>query len=60
MTSHLLEFDELLEEAVERGEGKAIRLLGVHIGLNEQSDDVFKQLELFSSIENDIHHNMMK
>jgi DNA polymerase-4 len=40
-------FDALLEEAVHRGQGKAIRLLGVHIGLNETSDDSVDQLELF-------------
>jgi len=40
-------FDVLLEGAFDRGDGKAVRLLGVHIGLNEHSDNVFKQLELF-------------
>jgi DNA polymerase-4 len=41
-------FEALLEEAVSRGNGKAIRLLGVHIGLNETSDEPVDQLELFS------------
>ncbi len=41
-------FETLLEEAVFRGNGKAIRLLGVHIGLNETSDEAVDQLELFS------------
>tara|TARA_R110000737_G_C14624193_1_gene494255 strand:+ start:8553 stop:9635 length:1083 start_codon:yes stop_codon:yes gene_type:complete len=41
-------FEALLEEAVSRGNGKAIRLLGVHIGLNETSDEAVDQLELFS------------
>ncbi|NQZ08909.1 MAG: DNA polymerase IV [Algicola sp.] len=40
-------FDLLLEEALERGRGKSVRLLGVHIGLNETSDGTFEQLELF-------------
>jgi len=40
-------FDVLLEGAFDRGNGKAVRLLGVHIGLNEHSDNLFKQLELF-------------
>ncbi|QTH63489.1 DNA polymerase IV [Psychrosphaera ytuae] len=31
-------FFELLEEAVQRGEGKPVRLLGAHIGLQEQAD----------------------
>ncbi len=31
-------FFELLEEAAQRGEGKPIRLLGAHIGLQEQTD----------------------
>ena len=40
-------FEALLEEATERGDGKAVRLLGVHIGLNDVSDEVAEQLELF-------------
>ena len=40
-------FDALLEQAMQRGEGKAVRLLGVHIGFNEISDGIFRQLELF-------------
>jgi DNA polymerase-4 len=36
-------FNVLLEEAILRGDGKAVRLLGVHIGL----DDAVEQLELF-------------
>ena len=40
-------FDELLEEAFSRGKGKAVRLLGVHIGLDEGSNDISKQLDLF-------------
>lgn len=42
-------FDALLEEALQRGEGKAVRLLGVHIGLNETSDGSLLQLDLFKS-----------
>jgi DNA polymerase-4 len=41
-------FESLLQEAILRGNGKAIRLLGVHIGLDETSDDAVDQLELFS------------
>ena len=41
-------FDTLLEEALERGEGKAARLLGVHIGLNDVSDGSSLQLDLFN------------
>lgn len=37
----------LLEEALTRGDGKAVRLLGVHIGLDEFSAGAFEQLELF-------------
>lgn len=40
-------FEALLEEAIERGDGKAVRLLGVHIGLDDVSDDAVEQLELF-------------
>lgn len=39
--------DMLLEEAIERGDGKSVRLLGVHIGLDEVSEREFEQLELF-------------
>ena len=39
-------FDELLSEAMTRGEGKAVRLLGVHIGLEEKKADTARQLEL--------------
>jgi DNA polymerase-4 len=40
-------FDVLLEEAILRGSGKAVRLLGVHIGLSVENNNTFKQLELF-------------
>ena len=40
-------FDALLELAIERGGGKAVRLLGVHIGLDDVSDVFVEQLEMF-------------
>ncbi len=40
-------FDVLLEEALERGDGKEVRLLGVHIGLDEPTADSTTQLKLF-------------
>jgi len=40
-------FDELLEEAMFRGDGKAVRLLGVHIGLNDEANRSSVQLNLF-------------
>lgn len=39
-------FETLLEDAIYRGNGKAVRLLGLHIGLNEISNDSIEQLEL--------------
>ncbi|WP_426360463.1 DNA polymerase IV [Pseudocolwellia sp. HL-MZ19] len=32
-------FNELLHEALARGEGKSVRLLGVHIGLSDEPDE---------------------
>jgi len=32
-------FEKLLQEALSRGEGKSVRLLGVHIGLAEQANE---------------------
>jgi DNA polymerase-4 len=40
-------FATLLEEVLVRGGGKSVRLLGVHIGLNETGDGAFEQFELF-------------
>ena len=37
----------LLSEALARGEGKNVRLLGVSIGLSEDEDETFSQLNLF-------------
>ncbi|WP_089024822.1 DNA polymerase IV [Pseudocolwellia agarivorans] len=40
-------FNQLLQEALARGEGKAVRLLGVHIGLGEEADEQHQfELEL--------------
>lgn len=39
-------FIRLLLEAIARGEGKAVRLIGVHVGLSEQQIGDFKQFEL--------------
>ncbi|WP_286235036.1 DNA polymerase IV [Thalassotalea sediminis] len=39
-------FNLLLEEAIQRGHGKSVRLLGVHVGLNsKKSDEVHQQFE---------------
>lgn len=40
-------FESLLNEAILRGNGKSIRLLGVHIGLDDTSSNTLDQLELF-------------
>lgn len=40
-------FEALLHEAIERGEGRAVRLMGVHIGLEEPNERASEQLSLF-------------
>ncbi|MBU2882537.1 DNA polymerase IV [Psychrosphaera sp. B3R10] len=40
-------FESLLVEALSRGEGRAVRLLGVHIGLEDSVVDAIEQLSLF-------------
>jgi DNA polymerase-4 len=39
--------ENLLLEALARGQGKAVRLLGVHIGLSENTHNDENQLTLF-------------
>lgn len=41
-------FEALLHEANERGAGRAVRLMGVHIGLEEPEDKQTEQMSLFA------------